>query len=65
MCVGNFQVIPAQLAEDAKKAAWGTRIGSGLTGEDHWLSRSSMRFQMMKSMVDFVEKNNPPDLPAH
>jgi dipeptidyl aminopeptidase/acylaminoacyl peptidase len=30
-----------------------------LKGEDHWLSRSSSRLQMLKAMVGFVEKYNP------
>ena len=31
-----------------------------LDGEDHWLSRSATRLQMLKAMVAFVEKYNPP-----
>jgi dipeptidyl aminopeptidase/acylaminoacyl peptidase len=30
-----------------------------LDGEDHWLSRSATRTQMLTSAVDFVEKYNP------
>jgi dipeptidyl aminopeptidase/acylaminoacyl peptidase len=30
-----------------------------LDGEDHWLSRSQTRLQMLKAMVAFVEKYNP------
>lgn len=32
-----------------------------LKGEDHWLSRSETRLQMLKAMVEFVEKHNPPN----
>ena len=35
-----------------------------LDGEDHWLSRSETRLQMLKAIVAFVEKYNPPDAPA-
>lgn len=31
-----------------------------LEGEDHWLSRGGTRLQMLKAMVDFLERNNPP-----
>jgi dipeptidyl aminopeptidase/acylaminoacyl peptidase len=37
-----------------------------LTGEDHWLSKSETRLQMLKAAVAFVEKYNPPDpAPVH
>ena len=32
-----------------------------LNGEDHWLSRSDTRLQMLTAVVAFVEKHNPPD----
>ena len=32
-----------------------------LAGEDHWLSRSETRLQMLQALVGFIEKNNPPD----
>ncbi len=32
-----------------------------LEGEDHWLSRSATRQQMLKAVVAFVEKYNPPE----
>ena len=35
-----------------------------LKGEDHWLSRSETRLQMLTAMVDFVEKYNPAEAPA-
>jgi dipeptidyl aminopeptidase/acylaminoacyl peptidase len=31
-----------------------------LDKEDHWLSRSDTRLQMLKATIDFLEKNNPP-----
>jgi dipeptidyl aminopeptidase/acylaminoacyl peptidase len=36
-----------------------------LDGEDHWLSRSETRLRMLKAMIAFVEKNNPPDTLTH
>jgi dipeptidyl aminopeptidase/acylaminoacyl peptidase len=35
-----------------------------LNGEDHFLSRSETRLQMLQAVIGFVEKNNPPDSPA-
>ncbi len=35
-----------------------------LHGEDHWLSSSPTRLQMLKAVVAFIEQNNPPDRPA-
>jgi dipeptidyl aminopeptidase/acylaminoacyl peptidase len=32
-----------------------------LPSEDHWLSRGATRLQMLTSVVDFLEKNNPPN----
>jgi dipeptidyl aminopeptidase/acylaminoacyl peptidase len=32
-----------------------------LDGEDHWLSRSETRLQMLDATVKFVEANNPPN----
>ncbi len=31
-----------------------------LAGEDHWLSKSATRKQMLEAVVTFVEKHNPP-----
>lgn len=31
-----------------------------LAGDDHWLSRGETRLQMLRSVVDFLEKHNPP-----
>jgi dipeptidyl aminopeptidase/acylaminoacyl peptidase len=35
-----------------------------LKGEDHWLSRSETRMQMLKAAVAFVEAHNPADPPS-
>ena len=32
-----------------------------LDGEDHWLSNSATRLEMLKAAVGFVEKHNPPE----
>jgi dienelactone hydrolase len=32
-----------------------------LNAEDHWLSRSETRLQMLQASLDFVIRNNPPD----
>ena len=32
-----------------------------LTGEDHWLSRSATRQQMLKAAIEFVQEHNPAD----
>jgi dipeptidyl aminopeptidase/acylaminoacyl peptidase len=32
-----------------------------LKSEDHWMSRSETRLQMLKATVDFLEKHNPPN----
>ncbi len=32
-----------------------------LPGEDHWLSRSETRLQMLSETVKFLEANNPPN----
>jgi dipeptidyl aminopeptidase/acylaminoacyl peptidase len=32
-----------------------------LKQEDHWLSRSATRLQMLQATVDFLQANNPPD----
>ena len=33
-----------------------------LKNEDHWLSRSETRLQMLKSTVAFLHAHNPPEL---
>ncbi|KPF76407.1 hypothetical protein IP88_06710 [alpha proteobacterium AAP81b] len=35
-----------------------------LAGEDHWLSRSATRQQMLNAVVGFLEKHNPPGTAA-
>ena len=57
-------VPPAQSQEmaEALKAAGKPVELIALDGEDHWLSRSATRLQMLKAMVAFVEKYNPADL---
>jgi dipeptidyl aminopeptidase/acylaminoacyl peptidase len=35
-----------------------------LKDEDHWLSHSETRLEMLKAMVQFLEASNPPDPPA-
>jgi len=32
-----------------------------LKGEDHWLSHSQTRLQMLQSSVAFLRQHNPPD----
>ena len=32
-----------------------------MKGEDHWLSRSASRTEMLRASVDLVMKHNPPD----
>jgi dipeptidyl aminopeptidase/acylaminoacyl peptidase len=32
-----------------------------LDGEDHWLSRSQTRLEMLKASIAFIEKHNPPN----
>jgi len=32
-----------------------------MKGEDHWLSRSSTRVEMLRQSVEFVLRHNPPD----
>jgi len=57
-------VVPLAQSENMKSAL--KRAGKPvefvrLDGEDHWLSASATRLQMLKAMVAFVEKYNPPD----
>ena len=35
-----------------------------MPGEDHWLSSEATRLLMLRSAVDFIERNNPTDRPA-
>jgi dipeptidyl aminopeptidase/acylaminoacyl peptidase len=62
----NDTVVPPAQSEDmasALKSAGKPVELVALKGEDHWLSRSDTRLQMLKAMVAFVEKYNPPDAP--
>jgi dipeptidyl aminopeptidase/acylaminoacyl peptidase len=57
-------VVPFSQSEnmaDALKAAGKQVEFVQLDGEDHWLSRSETRLQMLKATVKFLEENNPPD----
>jgi dipeptidyl aminopeptidase/acylaminoacyl peptidase len=57
-------VVPFSESEnmaDALKAAGKQVEFVQLEGEDHWLSRSETRLQMLKATVKFLEENNPPD----
>ncbi len=46
---------------DALKSAGKTVEFVKLDGEDHWLSRSTTRTQMLDATVKFLEANNPPN----
>ena len=48
------------MADAMKKAGKPVELVT-LAGEDHWLSRGATRLQMLTSVVNFLEKNNPPD----
>lgn len=57
-------VVPISQSEDmadALKAARKQVEFVQLDGEDHWLSKSETRLQMLKATVRFLEANNPPD----
>jgi len=48
------------MADAMKKAGKPVELVT-LPSEDHWLSRGGTRLQMLTSVVDFLEKNNPPN----
>ena len=48
------------MADALKKAGKPVELVT-LPSEDHWLSRGATRLRMLTSVVDFLEKNNPPD----
>lgn len=48
------------MADAMKKAGKPVELVT-LPSEDHWLSRGATRLQMLTSVVDFLEKNNPPN----
>ena len=50
----------SQLMADAMKAAGKPVEFVVLQSEDHWLSRSETRLQMLDATVKFLETNNPP-----
>lgn len=57
-------VVPYEQSADMAKAL--KRLGKpvefvSLDKEDHWLSRSETRLQMLKASVEFLRRNNPPD----
>jgi dipeptidyl aminopeptidase/acylaminoacyl peptidase len=57
-------VVPMQQSDDmndALHAAGKPVTYVKLKSEDHWLSRSETREQMLEAMVNFLEANNPPD----
>ena len=57
-------VVPIEQSEamDAALRAAGKPVTFvKLDREDHWLSTSETRLQMLKATVDFVEANNPPN----
>jgi dipeptidyl aminopeptidase/acylaminoacyl peptidase len=51
----------SQIMADALKKAGKPYEFVVLSQEDHWLSRSDTRLQMLKATVEFLEKNNPPE----
>ena len=57
-------IVPMQQSDDmndALRAAGKPVTYVKLKSEDHWLSRSETREQMLEAMVNFREANNPPD----
>jgi dienelactone hydrolase len=57
-------VVPFEQSEvmaDALKHAGKSVEFVTLKREDHWLSRSATRFQMLQATVAFLKANNPPD----
>jgi Dipeptidyl aminopeptidases/acylaminoacyl-peptidases len=60
-------VVPYAQSSDmaaALKAAKKPYEFTVLKHEDHWLSNSETRLQMLEATVKFLETNNPPDPPA-
>jgi len=57
-------VVPFEQSDDmatALKSAGKQVEFVTLDAEDHWLSRSATRLQMLKATVTFLEANNPPN----
>lgn len=53
--IGQSAAMKAALARAGKQVEF-----VQLNSEDHWLSRSRTRIEMLKAAVAFVERNNPP-----
>ena len=51
----------SQIMADALKKAGKPYDFVILSHEDHWLSRSDTRLQMLQATMDFLAKNNPAD----
>jgi dipeptidyl aminopeptidase/acylaminoacyl peptidase len=51
----------SQLMYDALRKAGKSVEMVTLKNEDHWLSRSETRLQMLKASVEFLRAHNPPD----
>lgn len=59
----NDSVVPNEQSKDmadALKAAGKPYTVVVLPGEDHWLSHSATRLQMLKATADFLKTNDPP-----
>ena len=52
--------VQSQIMADSLKKAGKPVEFVTLDKEDHWLSRGETRLQMLKAVVDFLERNNPP-----
>ena len=50
----------SRIMADALRRAGKTVELVALNGEDHWMSRGETRLEMLKAVVAFLEKNNPP-----
>ena len=60
----NDTVVPidqSELFDTALRAAGKPVTFVKLNREDHWLSTSATRTEMLKATVDFLKANNPPD----
>jgi dipeptidyl aminopeptidase/acylaminoacyl peptidase len=53
---------PSQIMADALRKAGKDVEFVTLDGEDHWLSQGATRLLMLQAMVDFLRKNDPPDM---
>jgi dipeptidyl aminopeptidase/acylaminoacyl peptidase len=60
----DYTVVPMSRSDDmdgALRAAGRPVTFVKLKSEDHWLSRSATRLQMLQATVGFLEANNPPN----